>query len=143
MTYFSAAYHQACIAFQNDEVPVGAVIIRDGVMIASQPNRMRQKHDGTAHAELLCIQEASQKLGTQHLTDCDIYVTVEPCSMCAGAIANARIRRVFFGAYDQKGGGVDHGARVFEHTLHKPQVIGGIEEIKCAQLMRDFFKQKR
>lgn len=143
MSSFHEAFKQALIALENDEVPVGAIIIKDGIIIASASNHMRRKNDGTAHAELLCIQEASFKLGTQHLADCDLYVTLEPCPMCAGAIANARIRRIFFGAYDEKGGGVEHGARVFNHTLHKPEVIGGIEERKCAQLLSDFFKAKR
>ncbi|MES2253301.1 MAG: nucleoside deaminase [Pseudomonadota bacterium] len=143
MLFFDIAFAQAQLAFLNDEVPVGAVIVKDGVVIAMQANRMRQSHDATAHAEMLCLREACQILKTQQLADCDVYVTLEPCPMCAGAIANARIRRVFFGAYDEKGGGVDHGARVFQHTLHKPEVIGGVNESLCGQLMSDFFKQKR
>lgn len=143
MSFFESAFHQAQIAFVSDEVPVGAVIVRDGMIIVASPNQMRKNLDATAHAEMLCLREACRLLKTQHLADCDLYVTLEPCAMCAGAIANARIRRVYFGAYDPKGGGVEHGARVFEHTLHKPEVVGGIEEEKCGQLMSDFFKQKR
>ena len=142
-SFFNVAFEQAQYAFLHDEVPVGAALIKDGVVIAVASNRMRQNSDATAHAEMLCLREACQLLKTQQLTDCDLYVTLEPCPMCAGAIANARVRRVFFGAYDEKGGGVDHGARVFEHTLHKPEVIGGINEIICGRLLSDFFKQKR
>ncbi len=142
-SFFEIAFEQAQNAFAHDEVPVGAVLVKDGVVIAAAPNRMRQNSDATAHAEILCLREACQLLKTQQLIDCDLYVTLEPCPMCAGAIANARVRRVFFGAYDEKGGGIDHGARVFEHTLHKPDVVGGINEILCGQLMRDFFQSKR
>ena len=143
MSFFDIAFAHAQLAFSNDEVPVGAVIVKDGVVISTQANRMRQNHDATAHAEMLCLREACQILKTQQLADCDLYVTLEPCPMCAGAIANTRIRRVFFGAYDTKGGGVDHGARVFQHTMHKPEVIGGVNEGLCGQLMIDFFKTKR
>ena len=104
---------------------------------------MRELNDPTAHAELLCIRYASHFLKTEHLSYCDIYVTLEPCAMCAGAIANARIRRVIFGAYDPKGGGIDHGAHVLRHALHKPEVLGGIEEKLCSNLLSDFFKNKR
>ncbi len=143
LSFFNVAFDQAQSAFAHDEVPVGAVLVKEGVVIASSPNKMRQNSDATAHAEMLCLREACQLLKVQQLTDCDLYVTLEPCPMCAGAIANARVRRVFFGAYDEKGGGVDHGPRVFEHTLHKPEVIGGVNEILCGQLLSDFFKQKR
>jgi tRNA(Arg) A34 adenosine deaminase TadA len=142
-TFFDKALEQAILAFSNDEVPVGAVIVKDGIIIAATHNQMRQKHDATAHAEILCLREACQHLKTQHLTDCDLYVTLEPCPMCAGAIANSRIRGVFFGAYDPKGGGIDHGPRVFDHTPHKPYVVGGMNEKVCAQLLSDFFKTKR
>ena len=142
-SFFNIAFEQAQRAFAHDEVPVGAALVKDGVVIAAAENRMRQNSDATAHAEMLCLREACRLLKTQQLTDCDLYVTLEPCPMCAGAIANARVRRVFFGAYDEKGGGVDHGARVFEHTLHKPDVVGGINETLCGQLMRDFFQSKR
>ncbi|MDP4725025.1 MAG: nucleoside deaminase [Alphaproteobacteria bacterium] len=143
LSFFSIAFEQAQSAFARDEVPVGAALVKDGVVIASASNRMRQNSDATAHAEMLCLREACQLLKTQQLTDCDLYVTLEPCAMCAGAIANARVRRVFFGAYDEKGGGVDHGARVFDYALHKPEVIGGVNEVLCGQLLSDFFKQKR
>ena len=142
-SFFDIAFQQAQHAFANDEVPVGAVIVKDGVVVTMHANQMRRSQDATAHAEMLCLREACRILKTQHLTDCDLYVTLEPCPMCAGALANARIRRVFFGAYDEKGGGVEHGARVFEYTLHKPEVIGGMNEVLCGQLMSDFFKQKR
>ncbi len=131
------------MAFQKDEVPVGAAIVKDETLIAVAHNQMRQNTDATAHAEMLCLRQACRILETQHLTDCDLYVTLEPCPMCAGALANARIRNLYFGAYDSKGGGIDHGPRIFDYSLHKPTVIGGINEQACAQMLSDFFKQKR
>lgn len=130
-----AAYH--------DEVPVGAVLVKDNRIIAAASNAMHQKKDVTCHAEMLCIKEASRILNTAILEECDLYVTLEPCPMCAGALCHARIRTVYFGAYDPKGGGICHGACVFDHALWKPDYIGGIEERACSELLSNFFKTKR
>ncbi len=143
MSFFEHAFKQALYAKNNDEVPVGAVIVCDGRIIAASPNVMRAQHNPTAHAELECIRMASRVLQTTHLTECDLYVTLEPCAMCAGAIAHARIRRLIFGAYDPKGGAVEHGARVFQYSLHKPEVVGGVNESVCSALLYDFFQGKR
>ena len=137
------ALKQAEEAFKADEVPVGAVLVQGGKILSESHNLAKTLSDPTAHAELLAIRSAAEALDTAHLDDCDLYVTLEPCAMCAGAIALARIRTVYFGAYDPKGGGVEHGARVFQHTLHKPQVVGGVQESDCSKLLIDFFKGKR
>ena len=143
MSFFEHAFQQALCAKNNDEVPVGAVIVHDGRVIAATSNQMRAQQNPTAHAELECIRMASHFLQTTHLTECDLYVTLEPCAMCAGAIAHARIRRLIFGAYDLKGGAVEHGARVFQHSLHKPEVVVGINESACGILLHDFFQGRR
>lgn len=133
-------------AAASGEVPVGAVIVdRDGVVVAVSGNRVEANHDPTAHAEIQVIREAGQKLGTNRLSNCDLYVTLEPCAMCAGAIAHARIRKLVFGAYDPKGGGVDHGARVFERETchHRPEVIGGVNQTEAEKHLRTFFAGKR
>ncbi len=141
------ALEQAEKAFACDEVPVGAVIVDSlsGEIIAAAHNEMETRQDATAHAELLAIRQACAKKGQSRLEDCDLYVTLEPCPMCAQAISFARLRRLYFGAYDPKGGGVDHGAKVFNASSchHVPEIIGGLEEQKCAQLLRDFFEKKR
>lgn len=141
------AIERARTAAAQDEVPVGAVIVdsESGAIIASAHNMCEALTDPTAHAELLVVREASRKLRTTKLTQCDLYVTLEPCAMCAQAIAFARLRRVYFGAYDAKGGGVEHGARIFHQPTchHKPEVIGGVEEAKCAELLKTFFEHKR
>lgn len=129
------------------EVPVGAVIV-DGPsnsVIAAAHNRVESWNDPTAHAEMLVIWSAARHLNTPRLERCDLYVTLEPCAMCAQAIAFARIRRLVFGAYDPKGGGVDHGARVFGQATchHHPEVIGGVEEMACAALLKEFFAVRR
>jgi len=135
-------------AFQaggNGDVPVGAVIVKDGKIIATASNRVERDTDPTAHAELLAIRQASKALGDVRLVDCDLYVTLEPCAMCAQALAHARVRRLYFGAYDPKGGGVEHGAKIFDHSTchHKPEVYGGIEEEKCTVLLKTFFQKLR
>jgi len=137
----SAAFDAARRAALAGEVPVGAVVVRDGRTIATAHNRPRALKDPTAHAEILAIRAACQILGDERLTGCDLYVTLEPCAMCAGAIAFARIRRLYFGAYDPKGGGVDHGARVFAASSchHVPEVIGGVRERECGAVLRGFF----
>lgn len=137
------AIEEAKKAIDSDDVPVGAVIVKNNVMIAKGHNLVEERSCCLYHAEILCIEEASRFLNRRLLEDCDLYVTLEPCAMCAGAIAHARIKRLYFGAYDPKGGFIDHNARVFKDTLHKPDVYGGIQEEECAQLLKDFFKNKR
>jgi tRNA(Arg) A34 adenosine deaminase TadA len=134
-------------AARQGEVPVGAVIVdgATGNVIAAAANRTETDSDPTAHAEILAIRAACAKMGAPRLVDCDLYVTLEPCPMCAQAIAFARLRRLYFGAYDPKGGGVEHGPKVFAHaTCHyKPDVFGGIEEKAAAALLKAFFRERR
>jgi len=139
------ALELAHAAAQQGDVPVGAVILRAGLEIAVAGNEVMQRHDPTAHAELLVIQRASQALGQRFLEECDLYITLEPCPMCCHAISLARIRRVYFGAYDPKGGGAEHGPRIFEQAscFHKPEVYGGLNEEACSMILRDFFKSLR
>jgi tRNA(adenine34) deaminase len=127
------------------EVPIGAVIVKDGVVIAEAHNRPRDLHDPTAHAEILAIRAAAQALGDERLTDCELWVTLEPCAMCAGAIAHARIARLYYAASDPKGGAVEHGARVFDQPqcLHRPEVYSGIGEDDAAAMLREFFRERR
>jgi len=127
------------------EVPIGAVVVKDGVVIAEAHNRPRTDHDPTAHAEILAIRRAAQALGDERLTDCELWVTLEPCAMCAGAMAHARIARLYFAASDPKGGAVEHGARVFEQEqcLHRPEVYSGIGEDEAAALLKGFFRERR
>jgi tRNA(adenine34) deaminase len=123
------------------EAPVGAVIVENGQVLAAERNRMRALNDPTAHAELLAIRAALAVRGTGRLDGCDLYVTLEPCAMCAGAIAHARVRRLYYGAEDLKAGAVDHGVRLFEspNTHHHPEVISGLGERKSADLLKAFF----
>ncbi len=136
----------AVSAADQGEVPVGAVIIdpADGTIVAQAGNRTRQSQDPTAHAEMLAIRAAATKRGAR-LVGLDLYVTLEPCAMCAGAISAARIRTLFYGAEDPKGGGVVHGARVFSHPTchHRPEVFGGFMERESASLLRTFFERQR
>jgi tRNA(Arg) A34 adenosine deaminase TadA len=127
------------------EVPVGAVIVGDGGVLAAERNRMRELNDPTAHAELLAIRAALRKRGTGRLDGCDLYVTLEPCVMCAGAIAHARLRRVYYGAEDEKAGAVDNGVRLFAQPSchHRPEVIAGLGEARAAALLRGFFQDRR
>jgi len=127
------------------EVPVGAVIIRAGAIVARAGNRTLRDRDPTAHAEMLAIRAAAAALGTERLTDCDLYVTLEPCAMCAAAISFARLRRLYYGAADPKGGAVEHGVRFFAAPTchHRPEVYGGISEGEAAALLRDFFRARR
>jgi tRNA(adenine34) deaminase len=143
--FMQQALEQAEKAAARGEVPVGAVIVSNNQILAAAGNRVEELNDVTAHAEMLVIRQASQKLGSPRLVDCDIYVTLEPCPMCAQAISMARLRRLYFGAYDPKGGGVEHGARLFSQPTchHAPQIYGGIEEEKSANLLRSFFAAKR
>jgi tRNA(adenine34) deaminase len=132
-------------AAASGEVPVGAVVVRDGKVLAEAHNSPRALKDPTAHAELLAIRRASKALGAERLENCELWVTLEPCAMCAGAIAHARIARLYYAAPDPKGGAVEHGARVFEQKqcLHKPEVYTGMGEEEAAALLREFFKEKR
>lgn len=140
------ALDEAVAAAARGEVPVGAVIVGpDRAVLARAGNRTIELSDPTAHAELLAIRDACAALGRERLEDCDLYVTLEPCTMCAGAISFARLRRLYFGADDQKMGGVEHGARVFSQTTchHAPEVYGGISAARAAELLQDFFRGKR
>ena len=127
------------------EVPVGAVVTRGGEVIAEAHNSPRESHDPTAHAEILAIRRAATALGDERLTDCELWVTLEPCAMCAGAIVHARIGKLYYAASDPKGGAVEHGARVFEQAqcLHRPEVYSGMGEAKAAEMLRAFFKDRR
>lgn len=127
------------------EVPIGAVVVKDGAVIGEAHNAPRELADPTAHAEILALRRAAQKLGNERLEGCELWVTLEPCAMCAGAIAHARIARLYYGAPDPKGGAVEHGARVFEQPqcLHRPEVYAGIGEEPAAALLREFFQAKR
>ncbi len=127
------------------EVPIGAVVIRDGQVIARAHNQPRGRHDPTAHAEVLAIRAAAEVLGNERLDGCELWVTLEPCAMCAGAIAHARIARLYYAASDPKGGAVEHGARVFEHdqTLHRPEIYSGMGEDEAAMLLKQFFRDLR
>ncbi len=141
------ALSEAETASNRGEVPVGAVLVdpATGDVIAKAGNRTEELSDPTAHAEIVVIREAAKARGAPRLDGLDLYVTLEPCAMCAQAISLARIRRLYFGAFDPKMGGVDHGARVFDHPTchHRPEVIGGVNEAKAAALLKDFFKDKR
>ena len=139
------ALAQARLAAAAGEVPVGAVILRDGVLIASAHNAPRTSCDPTAHAEVLAIRAAAAALGSERLEGCELWVSLEPCAMCAGAIAHARIARVYYAAPDPKGGAVEHGARVFEQAqcLHRPEVYSGMGEAEAAEILRGFFRERR
>ncbi len=140
------ALEEAKAAALRGEVPVGAVLLGpDGRVLARAGNRIEAEHDASAHAELLVLRAGAVSRGDARLPDCDLYVTLEPCPMCAQAIALFRIRRLVFGAYDPKGGGVEHGARVFEASSchHRPLVVGGVREIEAAGLLRGFFAALR
>ena len=141
----SLAFAEARQAAAEGEVPVGAVIVREGRVIARAHNRPRALSDPTAHAEILAIRAACAEIGDERLTACDLYVTLEPCPMCAGAISLARLRRVYFAAYDPKGGGVEHGPRVFNQPTchHAPEVYGGLREGEAAAMLRAFFRERR
>jgi tRNA(adenine34) deaminase len=132
-------------AAKAGEVPVGALVVRDGQIIGRGANRPIGTHDPTAHAEIIALREAAATLGTDRLTGCDLWVTLEPCAMCAGAIAHARIARLYYGASDPKGGAVEHGPKLFAQPTvhHRPEVYGGICEDEAAELLRVFFEARR
>tara|TARA_R110000868_G_scaffold13778_4_gene63859 strand:+ start:7378 stop:7812 length:435 start_codon:yes stop_codon:yes gene_type:complete len=140
------ALAEAEAAAERGEVPVGAVIVDpSGAVIARAGNRTLELKDPTAHAEMLAIRAAAAHLGSERLVGCDLYVTLEPCPMCAGAISFARVRRLYFGASDEKSGGVEHGPRVFSHATchHAPEVYGGLSERPAAELLKSFFAARR
>jgi tRNA(adenine34) deaminase len=141
----TVAFAEAHAAEARAETPIGAAIARDGAVIARAGNRTRERSDPTAHAELLAIREAAAAIGAERLVGCDLYVTLEPCAMCAGAISHARIRRLYYAAPDPKGGAVDHGPRFFSQPTchHAPEVYGGIRETEAAAMLRAFFAAKR
>jgi tRNA(adenine34) deaminase len=145
-TPMGIALSEARAAAERGEVPVGAVVLRpDGSVLSRAGNRVEECHDASAHAELLALREAARQCGQPRLPDCDLVVSLEPCPMCAQAISFFRIRRLVFGAYDPKGGGVDHGARVFEAASchHRPEVVGGVREAEASALLRAFFDDRR
>jgi tRNA(Arg) A34 adenosine deaminase TadA len=144
--FMQMALDEAAAAAKAGEVPVGAVLVNaDGKVLARARNQMRHRHDPTAHAEIGAIRAACEKLGNERLNDCSLYVTLEPCPMCAGAIAEARIAKLFYGAADVKGGAVDNGVALFDQKSchHAPEVIGGLCESDCAALLKDFFALRR
>lgn len=143
--FMKEALAEAHQAARLEEVPIGAIIVYKDQIIARAGNRPKTDKDPTAHAEILAIRAACHALGNERLSECDLYVTLEPCPLCAQAISFARIRRLYFGGYDPKGGGVDHGPRIFDHRTchHRPEVIGGILEEDCSQILKTFFRNRR
>ena len=141
----SIALAEARAAAARGEVPIGAAIVADGRLVARAGNRTIELDDPTAHAEMLAIRQAAAAVGSQRLTGADLYVTLEPCAMCAAAISFARLRRLYFGAGDPKGGGVEHGPRIFSQPTchHAPEVYGGIEEVRAGALLQQFFESRR
>ena len=143
--FIKEALEQAKIAFDKGEVPVGCVIVKDNKIITKAHNQNIALRDSTAHAEILAIRQANQILQSHRLNDCDLYVSLEPCSMCAGAISLARISRLYYAASDAKSGGIENGSQVFSHPQchHKPEIYGGINEAEAQNLLKKFFWQKR
>lgn len=143
--FLAIAIAEAEAAGARGEVPVGAVVVKAGSMLARAGNRVEETADPTAHAEILALRAAARVLGVPRLEGCDLWVTLEPCPMCAAAISLARIRRLHFGAYDPKGGGVDHGPRIFDHPTchHCPEVVGGLAERRTGELLKAFFRERR
>ncbi len=147
LRYMELALAEAAEAALRDEVPVGAVVVDpdQGKVLAVAGNRTEELSDATAHAEMIVLREAAREFGGARLFGCDLYVTLEPCPMCAQAIALARIRRLYFGAPDPKGGGVEHGPRIFGQPTchHRPDVYGGIDEVRAGAMLREFFSVRR
>ncbi|AKI01717.1 cytosine/adenosine deaminase [Hoeflea sp. IMCC20628] len=143
--FMDLALDEARAAASRGEVPVGAVVVRDGVVVSRAGNRTRELNDVTAHAEILAIRQAAESLGTERLTDADLYVTLEPCTMCAAAISFARLRRLYFGAEDQKGGAVTSGVRFFNQPTchHSPDIYPGMASSDATHLLKGFFKDRR
>jgi tRNA(adenine34) deaminase len=144
-SHMDLALAEARAAAAAGEVPVGCVIVRNGEVVARSRNRTLTDHDPTAHAEMLALRAAAAAIGSERLVDCDVYVTLEPCTMCAGALSFARIRRLYYGAADPKGGAVESGVRFFSASTchHRPDVYGGIGEQEAAALLRSFFAKRR
>ena len=144
-SFMELALDEARKAQDAGEVPIGCVIVRDGAVIAAAHNRTLTDRDPTAHAEIIAIRAAARQLGSERLIDCDLHVTLEPCAMCAAAISFARVRRLYYGAPDPKGGAVDSGVRFFASSTchHRPEVYGGISEAASATLLRGFFEVRR
>ena len=144
-SFMELALDEARKAQDRGEVPIGCVVVRDGVIINAAGNRTLTDRDPTAHAEILAIRQTAEAIGTERLVDCDLYVTLEPCTMCAGAISFARIRRLYYGAADPKGGAVDSGVRFFAQPTchHVPEVYSALGETEAATLLREFFKARR
>jgi len=145
VSFMDIALAEARLAASRDEVPVGAVIVRENEVIAKAGNRTRELLDPSAHAEILAIREACSKLAQERLIDCDLYVTLEPCAMCAGAISFARIRRLYYSAQDAKSGGVAHGGRFFDQATchHAPEIYSGMAEQDSQKMLQEFFREKR
>ncbi|MFO1184346.1 MAG: nucleoside deaminase [Bauldia sp.] len=143
--FMAAAFAEARLAAARGEVPVGAAVVAGGKVVAAAGNRTLELRDPTAHAEMLALRAAAAALGSERLGACDLYVTLEPCTMCAAAISFARIRRLYFGAADEKGGAVEHGVRFFAAPTchHAPEVYGGIGESEAAELLKGFFAERR
>ena len=144
-SFMDMALQEARAAGERGEVPVGCVIVRGGEVVSRAGNRTLADRDPTAHAEIIAIRQAAAALGSERLDGCDLYVTLEPCVMCAGAVAFARIRRLYYGAPDPKGGAVDHGVEFFASPTchHRPDVYGGLAEAEASALLKDFFKARR
>ena len=145
MTFMDQALAAARAAASAGEVPIGCVVVFEGAVIAAAGNRTLRDRDPTAHAEVLALREAAAKIGSERLIGCDLYVTLEPCTMCAGAISFARIRRLYFGAMDAKGGAVESGVRFFAQPTchHAPEVYPGISETESREMLRAFFRERR
>lgn len=143
--YMKIALQEAAKAYEEREIPIGAVLVSGDNIIAKAHNYREQGLDATAHAELMVIQDACKKLGRWRLSDCTLYVTIEPCPMCAGAIVNSRIKRVVYGSDDPKGGAVESLFNVLSHPKlnHQPEVVSGVCQEECSQIMKDFFKMRR
>jgi tRNA(adenine34) deaminase len=144
-SFMDMALEEARAAGERGEVPIGCVIVRDGAVVVRAGNRTLADHDPTAHAEIVAIRAAAATLGSERLADCDLYVTLEPCAMCAGAVAFARIRRLYYGAPDLKGGAVDNGVKFFASPTchHRPEVYGGMSEAQTSALLKSFFQERR
>ena len=144
-SFMELALKEAEAAAARGESPIGAVVVREGRVLAAAGNRVREDDDPTAHAEVLALRAACRAEGRPRLDGADLYVTLEPCAMCAGAIAEAHVRRLYYGAPDPKGGAVDHGPRLFGQPTchHRPEIYGGLDERRCAALLKDFFAALR
>jgi len=144
-SFMELALEEARVAQERGEVPIGCVVVRDGGVIARAGNRVVADRDPTAHAEIVALRAAASLLQSERLDDCDLYVTLEPCAMCAGAISFARIRRLYYGAADPKGGAVDNGVKFFGSPTchHRPEIYGGIAEVQASALLKGFFQERR